>query len=87
MLLFSFVAVRLGVAKLPQGVSWLTLLGGGFLAGIGFTMSLFVAGLAFGGEPRLLADAKIGILFGSVLSALVGAGLLMLTLRQGEPRP
>ena len=79
--LFSFLAVRLGVAKLPQGVSWLTLLGGGFLAGIGFTMSLFVAGLAFGTEDRLLADAKIGILLGSLLSAAVGAGLLILTLR------
>ena len=86
-LLFSFVAVKFGVAKLPQGVTWPVLLGGGFLAGIGFTMSLFVAGLAFAGEPRLLADAKIGILLGSVCSAAVGAGLLLFALRKrpGEP--
>lgn len=57
----------------------------GLLAGIGFTMSLFVAGLAFAGEPRLLADAKVGILLGSVCNALVGAALLVLTLR-GKPR-
>src|SRR5262249_509766 len=46
-MLFSFVAVKIGLAKLPQGVNWWVLLGGGFLAGIGFTMSLFVTGLAF----------------------------------------
>jgi Na+:H+ antiporter, NhaA family len=85
--LFSAVAVRLGIAKLPQGVSWLMLLGGGFLAGIGFTMSLFVAGLAFGGEPQLLADAKIGILLGSLVSALVGAGLLLFTLQEKKNEP
>ena len=86
-MLFAFAAVKCGIAKLPQGVTWPVLLGGGFLAGIGFTMSLFVAGLAFAGEPHLLADAKVGILLGSVLSALVGVGLLVLTLRKGEPRP
>jgi NhaA family Na+:H+ antiporter len=83
--LFSFLAVRVGVARLPDGVNWLALLGGGFLAGIGFTMSLFVAGLAFDAHPRLLTDAKIGVLLGSACSALVGAGLLVLTLR-GDPR-
>ena len=84
--LFSALAVRLGVAKLPEGVSWLALLGGGFLAGIGFTMSLFVAGLAFENEPQLLADAKIGVLLGSVCSAVVGAGLLVLTLKANPER-
>ncbi|VTR95358.1 sodium:proton antiporter : Na(+)/H(+) antiporter NhaA OS=Isosphaera pallida (strain ATCC 43644 / DSM 9630 / IS1B) GN=nhaA PE=3 SV=1: Na_H_antiport_1 [Gemmata massiliana] len=84
-MLFSFLAVRAGIAKLPHGVNWFVLLGGGFLAGIGFTMSLFVAGLAFEGNGRLLADAKIGILFGSVLSAVGGAGLLILTLRKHAP--
>jgi NhaA family Na+:H+ antiporter len=80
-LLFSFLAVKIGIARLPQGVTWRVLLGGGFLAGIGFTMSLFVASLAFGGQPQLLTDAKIGILAGSTASALVGATLLILTLR------
>ncbi len=82
--LFSFVAVRFGIAKLPHGVTWPMLLGGGFLAGIGFTMSLFVAGLAFPTEPRLLADAKLGILLGSACSAIVGAAILVLALRRGE---
>jgi NhaA family Na+:H+ antiporter len=80
-LLFSFLAVKLGVAKLPRGVTWPVLLGGGFLAGIGFTMSLFVANLAFPSHADLLAEAKIGILAGSVLSAIVGAAFLLLTLR------
>ena len=79
-LLFSFLAVKLGLARLPQGVGWVSLVGGGFLAGIGFTMSLFVAGLGFSAHPDLLADAKIGVLTGSVCSALVGAAILMLTL-------
>ena len=80
--LFSFAAVRCGVAKLPQGVTWPVLLGGGFLAGIGFTMSLFVAGLAFPADPRLLADAKLGILLGSALSAAVGVAVLLVVLRR-----
>lgn len=80
-LLFSFLAVKLRIAKLPQGVTWTVLLGGGFLAGIGFTMSLFVANLAFGAHPALLAEAKIGVLTGSVLSAAVGAAFLLVTLR------
>jgi NhaA family Na+:H+ antiporter len=72
--LFSWVAVRLGAAKLPDGVRWGEVLGGGFLAGIGFTMSLFMAGLALEGEH--LAAGKLGTLVGSVVSALVGAAIL-----------
>ena len=78
--LFSYLAVRLGVAKLPDGVNWRLLLGGGFLAGIGFTMSLFVANLALEGEH--LAAGKIGTLIGSVCSALVGAAVLL-----GQKKP
>lgn len=82
--LFSFLAVRFGIAKLPQGVTWPMLLGGGFLAGIGFTMSLFVAGLAFPIDlhPRLLTDAKIGIILGSLCSAVAGVAILVLALRR-----
>jgi NhaA family Na+:H+ antiporter len=83
--LFSYLAVKIGIAKLPHGVTWRVLVGAGFLAGIGFTMSLFVAGLAFAGEPALLADAKIGVFAGSILSACIGAALLLLTLRR-EPQ-
>jgi len=71
---FSFVAVRLGLASLPEGVGWGALLGGSFLAGIGFTMSLFIAGLALDG-PTLDA-AKVGILGASLASGAIGMGLL-----------
>lgn len=82
--LFSFLAVRIGIARLPEGVNWWVLLGGGCLAGIGFTMSLFVAGLAFpvDTQPHLLAAAKIGTLTGSVCSAVVGTVVLLLVLRK-----
>jgi len=74
----SFLAVRLGVAQLPQGVSWSILTGAGFLAGIGFTMALFIAELALGGPP--LEAAKIGILAGSALAAVIGMALLLVRL-------
>lgn len=86
-LLFSYLAVRFGVAVLPQGVTWPVLFGGGCLAGIGFTMSLFVAGLAFTEHAALLADAKIGILLGSLLSAALGVAVLLLTLKKNSERP
>lgn len=70
--LFSYAAVKLRMAKLPTGVSFKMLLGGGALAGIGFTMSLFVSELAFVNSRSLLDGAKVGILFGSFLSALIG---------------
>ena len=67
----ALAAVRLRMASLPDGVSWAALHGCAWLAGIGFTMSLFIAALAFDGTP-LLESAKIGVLGASVLSGLVG---------------
>lgn len=72
---FSWVAVKMGVASLPSGVNWRVLLGAGCLAGIGFTMSLFIAGLGLEGEQ--LRAGKIGTLLGSALSAALGMGLLL----------
>lgn len=80
-LLFRWVAVRCGLARLPAGVTWPVVLGGGLIAGIGFTMSLFVAGLA--SDEDLLAAGKIGTLCGSVASAAVGAVILGVVLRKG----
>jgi NhaA family Na+:H+ antiporter len=80
--LISWLAVRTGLAKLPEGVSWGILAAGGVLAGIGFTMSLFIAGLALS-EPLLLA-AKIGILTGSALCAVLGSALLLWLLPRRE---
>jgi len=71
---FSWLAVRLGVAALPEGVTWPILFAGGCLAGIGFTMALFIAGLALEG-PHLDA-AKVGILAGSALAGVLGMILL-----------
>ncbi len=79
-LLFSYLAVRAGLARLPNSVNWAAVAGGGCLAGIGFTMSLFVAGLAFKDHPLLLTEGKIGTLTGSVLSAIVGIVVLLLVL-------
>jgi Na+:H+ antiporter, NhaA family len=74
-LLFSWLAVRLGVARLPRDLGWGAIVGGGFLAGIGFTMALFIAGLAL--EGGLLDAAKLGVLTGSVISGAAGIGLLL----------
>jgi NhaA family Na+:H+ antiporter len=71
----SFLAVRLGLARLPDAIGWRALLGGGALSGIGFTMSIFIAGLAL--EGSLLDAAKIGILVGSLISAAIGFALLL----------
>ena len=68
---FSVVAVRLGLATLPNNVRWVHVLGAGCLAGIGFTMSLFIANLALGGTD-LLEAAKISILVGSLLASILG---------------
>jgi NhaA family Na+:H+ antiporter len=73
-LLLSFLAVRLGLAALPEGVSWRVLGAASCLTGIGFTMSLFISGLALDGTA--LDAAKVGVLAGSVISAALGMGLL-----------
>lgn len=72
---FSWLAVRGGIASLPDRVSWLQIYGVGWLGGIGFTMSLFVAGLAFGNSP-LLPVAKLGILISSLIAGIIGWILL-----------
>ena len=73
--LFSWIAVRAGLARLPEGVGWPALIGGGTLAGIGFTMALFVAGLAL--EGPALEAAKVGILGASAVAAAIGMALLV----------
>ncbi len=71
----TWVAVRLGLARLPAGMAWGDVAGLGLIAGIGFTVSLFIAELAFAGGHLLIA-AKLGILAASVVSGLAGAGIL-----------
>jgi NhaA family Na+:H+ antiporter len=76
--LFSWLAIKLGVAEMPGRVRWPQLISATFLAGIGFTMSIFIANSAFS-SPELLSTAKIGILAASLLAATIGAALLLLT--------
>ncbi len=76
------IAVALGWGKRPGGASWLQVYGVAMLCGIGFTMSLFIGGLAFDDE-RLLESVKVGVLAGSLLSAVGGYALL----RFGAPAP
>ncbi len=74
----SWLAVKIGIAKLPEGVNWKLMLAGGCLAGIGFTMALFIAELAL--DDELLDTAKIGVLAGSAISAILGMVLLLMML-------
>ena len=76
----AWVATRAGIAELPQGVQWGHMVGAGFLAGIGFTMSLFIASLGFG-ESALLEAAKLGILGASSIAGVIG----FLLLRRSKP--
>ncbi len=69
--LFAWLAVKSGVADKPDGVSWRHLHGAGWLGGIGFTMALFIAGLAFA-DPALQSVAKLGILTASLVAGVVG---------------
>ena len=68
----TFVLVKTGIAELPQGVGWKHIVGVGILGGIGFTMSILIAGLAFTQIPTELLAAKTAILAGSVSAALIG---------------
>lgn len=67
----TWLAVRLGVCRLAPGMTWSAVWLVGLLAGIGFTMSIFIASLAFGDE-KLLNAAKLGVLFGSLVAAIIG---------------
>ncbi len=66
-----WIAVKLGLAKLPEGATWQQLYGVGCLCGIGFTMSLFIGGLAFSGATPAF-DERIGIIAGSLVSGIIG---------------
>ncbi len=73
---FSWLSVKLKIAELPSGVSWIELYGTAWLGGIGFTMSLFVANLAFPGNKELLIIGKLGILIASLTAGTLGFLLL-----------
>ncbi|NNF59017.1 MAG: Na+/H+ antiporter NhaA [Rhodothermaceae bacterium] len=80
---FAWAAVKTGLAKLPEGVTWAQVHGVSLLTGIGFTMSIFIANLAFVGVPERLDSAKLGIL----VASLISGGLGWWRLRQTAPSP
>ncbi len=84
--LFAWLATRIGVAERPAGISWRMLHGTAWLGGIGFTMALFIAGLAFEGAA-LLTQAKLGILLASLVAGVTGWLLLRKALAATAQRP
>jgi len=76
-MLISFIAVKLGVAQMPDKSSWLSLYGVSILTGVGFTMSLFVGNLAFVENIQYIDGVKIGVLSGSLLSTVFGYFILL----------
>ena len=80
----TFLMVWLGWARLPHGASWAHIYGISCLAGIGFTMSLFIGGLSFG-DPELMNQVRLGVLSGSIVSAVLGYTVLMMARTGEEP--
>ena len=79
----SWLLIRLGFARRPSGANWGQLLGVSVLCGIGFTMSLFIGGLAFEGLPPLFeTELKLGVIGGSLLSGVIGALILVRSSRK-----
>jgi NhaA family Na+:H+ antiporter len=79
---FSWLAVKLGLGRLPDGVTWSHIIGVAAVAGVGFTVALFIAGLAFTDE--MLDQAKLGVLCASLAAAVLGATLLTRASRTTE---
>ena len=77
--IFSYIAIKLKVAQMPNNSNWFNFYGVGVLTGIGFTMSLFVGNLAFVENMQYMDGVKIGVLTGSLLSTLFGYFLILLT--------
>ena len=81
-MIFSFIAVKIGAAQMPDNASWLSLYGVSILTGIGFTMSLFVGNLAFAENIQYIDGVKIGVLAGSLLSTVFGYFILLIALKR-----
>lgn len=81
---FSFIGVVLGLCVLPAELKWKNIIGAGFLAGIGFTMSIFITLLAFD-DPEVVKDSKMAILIASVFAGAIGLIWLRLTLNRTNP--
>lgn len=84
-MLFSFITVKLKIASLPENVNWMHMLGASILGGVGFTMAIFVANLAYD-EEALITAAKLGILIASFVAGVAGFALLFAQARVAEKR-
>lgn len=84
---FTWLATRLRLGELPEGTGWPGVVSVSAVAGIGFTVSVFVAGLAFDGAPDLQDRAKVAILVASVLAGVLGAGLVAATQGRRQRAP
>lgn len=84
-MVFAAVPVALGYARLPEGASWLQMVGISALCGIGFTMSLFIGILAFADNPALQSEVKLGILLGSLIAGVTGWLMLRLVRNPRNP--
>ncbi len=74
--IMSWISIKLGLSKMPDQAGWTHIIGIGLIAGIGFTMSIFISLLSFAGADFLMVEAKFSILVASILSGLVGSILL-----------
>lgn len=79
-----FLARKLKIIEVPADITNKQIIGVSFLAGIGFTMAIFIAGLAFSSSPEYIDSAKIGILIGSFISAIIGYGILRFKTVKGK---
>lgn len=85
-MLFSFIVVKTKLASLPENVNWVHMLGAAILGGVGFTMAIFVANLAFPAHPELITNAKVAILSASTLAGVIGFVFLMLQAKAAQAR-
>ncbi|MDX1780997.1 MAG: Na+/H+ antiporter NhaA [Thalassovita sp.] len=82
----TWFLVKSGMARMPAGANWMHIYGIACLAGIGFTMSLFIGSLSFS-DPAMMNQVRLGVLSGSLISAVMGYAALSLAGRQGAPTP
>jgi NhaA family Na+:H+ antiporter len=81
----TWLATRLGIGTLPRGTGWPVMVGVSALAGIGFTVSIFITGLAFGGSTVPAVEAKVGVLVASFVAAVLGTAVLLVATRRQAP--
>lgn len=82
--LFSFLSIKLKIAAIPKHTNFLNIIGIAILSGVGFTMSLFIGGLAFNGNEIFMNSAKMGIISGSFVSGIIGYLVLKLSMKRAK---